>query len=148
MARLITACPWGDTALLSTASVDLLLKKELSKASKNMVIYQLALPSFDPHQRNSQEQSRWSLALPAGSFETNLCSFSSILKKEICQAGWLLTAVPSHSPLPFYTKEVHPPRLCIITRGWLQQSYPGTSQVLSAHQTPNLMVIMIIPLIF
>lgn len=39
MAGLITACPWGDTALLSAASVDLFFKKELSKASKNMVIY-------------------------------------------------------------------------------------------------------------
>lgn len=35
-----------------------------------------------------------------------------------------------------------------ITRGWLQQSYPGMSQVLSTQQNPNLMVIMVLPLIF
>lgn len=34
------------------------------------------------------------------------------------------------------------------TTGWLEQSYPGASEVLSAHQNPNLMVVMMQPLIF
>lgn len=61
MARLITACPWGDTALLCTASGDLFYKKELSKASKNVVIYWLALPNFDPEELAGAEQTEPSI---------------------------------------------------------------------------------------
>lgn len=37
-------------------------------------------------------QSRYSPALPAVSFETNLCSFPSVLATGICHAGWLPAA--------------------------------------------------------